>query len=280
MSITRESSSRTVRTADWNLHYHEAGSGHPLILLHGSGPGATGWSNFSGNLEGLSQHFRVLAVDMPGWGASDPCPVDKLEHVDATVQFMDALGIGKAAVVGNSMGGCTTIRLASEHPDRVSHLITMGAALNRGPRLFGAGDGPSEGLKVLVEAYREPSTKTMQKLVDIMCFEKKYATEELCSQRAEAAAAQPEHLKNFLAGLPKGWPVPKFASFDDLMGIKAPSLLIHGRDDRVVHFEHTLHLVTHIPNSRMVLINRCGHWAMIEHAAEFNRLVIDFVQNN
>ncbi|MGB1880435.1 MAG: alpha/beta fold hydrolase, partial [Gammaproteobacteria bacterium] len=49
---------------------------------------------------------------------------------------------------------------------------------------------------------------------------------------------------------------------------------------RVVHFEHTLHLVTHIPNSRMVLINRCGHWAMIEHAAEFNRLVIDFVQNN
>ena len=64
------------------------------------------------------------------------------------------------------------------------------------------------------------------------------------------------------------------------MGIKAPALLIHGRDDRVVHYENSLQLVTHIPNSRLVLLNRCGHWAMIEHAQEFNRLVIDFVQNN
>ena len=280
MTVNKESSSRTVRTADWNLHYHEAGSGHPLILLHGSGPGATGWSNFSGNLAGLAAHFRVLAVDMPGWGASDVCPVDRLEHVTATLQFMDALGIERAAVVGNSMGGATAIRLAAEHPARVSHLITMGAPVNRGPRLFGPGDGPSEGLKILIEAYRTPTTATMMRLVEIMCFDKRFASEELCSLRAQAASARPEHLANFLAGLPKGWPVPRLASFDELIGIAAPTLLIHGRDDRVVHWEHSLHLVTHIPNSRLVLLNRCGHWAMIEHAAEFNRLVIDFVTNN
>lgn len=280
MTISQQSTSRTIKTRDWNLHYHEAGSGHPLILFHGSGPGATGWSNFGGNLPALAEHFRVIAVDMPGWGASDPCPVDKLEHVDAAVQFMDALDIDKAAVVGNSMGGVTTVRLAAEQPERVSHLITMGAALNRGPRLYGAADGPTEGIKILVEAYRNPTTETMMRLVEIMCFDKRFASEELCRLRAEAASAQPEHLKNFLAGLPSGWPVPSFASFEQLMGISAPALLLHGRDDRVVHWEHTLHLVTHIPNSRMVLINRCGHWAMIEHAAEFNRLVIDFVTNN
>lgn len=280
MTITRESSSRTVKTAEWNLHYHEAGEGHPLVLFHGSGPGATGWSNFSGNLEGLSKHFRVIAVDMPGWGASDPCPVDRLEHVDAAIQFFDALGIEKAAVVGNSMGGITTVRLAAEHPDRVSHLITMGAALNRLPRLYGPGDGPSEGIKVLIDAYKQPSTETMMRLVEIMCYDKKHATEELCAKRADAASAQPEHLKNFLAGLPKGWPAKKFTSLEDLMKIEAPSLLIHGRDDRVVHWENTLQLVTHIPNSRMVLLNRCGHWAMIEHAEEFNRLVTDFVLHN
>jgi 2-hydroxy-6-oxonona-2,4-dienedioate hydrolase len=280
MTLTRESTSRTVRTADWNLHYHEAGSGHPLILLHGSGPGATGWSNFSGNLPGLAQHFRVLAVDMPGWGASDVCPVDRLEHVDAAIQFMDALGIERAAVVGNSMGGITAVRLAAEHADRISHLITMGAALNRAPRLFGPGDGPSEGIKVLVDAYRTPTTENMMRLVQIMCFDKRFASEELCRARAEAASAQPEHLKNFLAGLAKGWPAPKFASYEQLMGIEAPALLVHGRDDRVVHWEHTLHLVSHIPNVRMVLINRCGHWAMIEHAEEFNRLVVDFVTHN
>ncbi len=277
MSITRESSSRTVKTADWNIHYHEAGSGHPLILLHGSGPGATGWSNFSGNLPGLSQHFRVLAVDMPRRGDSDPCPVERLNHVDATMQFMDTLVIEKAAVVGNSMGGVNALRLAVNHPDRVSHLITMGAPANRAPKLFGAGDGPTEGLKMLIEAYRTPSAEAMRRLVEIMCFDKRFADEALCRARSEAASAQPEHLKNFLAGLPKGSPVPQMASLEQMMGITAPTMLIHGRDDRVVHYEHSLLLVAHIPNSRLVLINRCGHWAMIEHVEEFNRLVINFV---
>ena len=280
MNITKESTSRTVRTRAWNIHYHEAGTGYPVILLHGSGPGATGWSNFSGNLPGLAAHFRALAVDMPGWGGSDPCPVERMNHVDATIGFMDELGIEKAAVIGNSMGGVNAIRLAVEHPDRVSHLITMGAVATRGPRLFGAGDGPTEGLKYLVDAYRDPSAEAMRRLVEIMCFDKRFANEDLCRARSEAASAQPEHLANFLAGLPKGSPLPQIASLEQMMGIKAPALLIHGRDDRVVHYEHSLMMVAHIPNSRLVLINRCGHWAMIEHAQEFNRLVIDFVQNN
>lgn len=280
MTISKQASSRQVKTAEWNIQYYEAGSGHPVILLHGSGAGATGWSNFSGNLAGLGAHFRALAVDMPGWGGSDPCPVGRMDHVNATVQFMDALKIEKAAVIGNSMGGVNALRLAVEHPDRVSHLITMGAVASRGPKLFGAGDGPTEGLKILVEAYKNPSADTMRRLVEIMCFDKRFADEELCRQRSEAASAQPEHLKNFLEGLAKGGPIPQIASLEQMMGIKAPALLIHGRDDRVVHYENSLQLVTHIPNSRLVLLNRCGHWAMIEHAQEFNRLVIDFVQNN
>ncbi|MCA3832991.1 MAG: alpha/beta fold hydrolase, partial [Burkholderia sp.] len=156
MALTQAQTSRTVRTRDWQLHYHEAGSGHPVILLHGSGPGATGWSNFSGNIEALAQQFHVYAVDMPGWGQSDPATVEQLDHVDAAIQFMDALGIERAAFVGNSMGGQTSLRLATEHPDRITHLVTMGPPVGRMPTLFGAGDGPSEGLKVLIHAYRDP----------------------------------------------------------------------------------------------------------------------------
>ncbi|MDX6740785.1 alpha/beta hydrolase [Actinocorallia sp. A-T 12471] len=281
MALTKGDAARTVQTRDWKLRYYEAGSGHPVILLHGSGPGATGWSNFSGNIEALAEHFHVYAVDMPGWGDSDACTVERLDHVEAAVQFMDALGIAKAAFVGNSMGGQTSLRLAVKHPDRISHLVTMGPPLNMGPRLFSAGDGPSEGLKVLVQAYRDASPENMRRLVEIMVYDKaRFATPELCQARSEAALARPDHLANYVEGLPKGAPIPNWVRVEDLAGIGVPSLFIHGRDDRVVSFEHSLTLTAHVPDSRLVLLNRCGHWAMIEHAEEFNRLVTDFVRHS
>lgn len=281
MSITQASTSRTVKTRDWNLQYYEAGEGHPVILLHGSGPGATGWSNFSGNIEALARQFRVLAVDMPGWGLSDACTVDRLDHVDAVIQFMDALCIEKAAFVGNSMGGQTSLRLATEYPERISHLVTMGPPVGKMPSLFGAGDGPSEGLKVLIQAYQDASPENMRRLVEIMTFDKaRFATPELTKARSDAALARPEHLKNYVAGLPQGAPLPKWVDRSKLPHIQVPTLLIHGRDDRVVSFESSLFLLACVPNSRLVLLNRCGHWAMIEHAEEFNRLVADFIASN
>ena len=98
--------------------------------------------------------------------------------------------------------------------------------------------------------------------------------------RAQAAQEHPDHLANGLQAFRSGGPVRYQATPEEIRSITAPSLLIHGRDDRVVHYEHTLRLVAAIPNSRAVLLNRCGHWAQIEHAEEFNRLVTDFVENN
>ncbi|MFI9626722.1 alpha/beta fold hydrolase [Streptomyces sp. NPDC052042] len=281
MTLDPKDLARTVRAGDFDLRYYEAGSGHPVILLHGSGPGATGWSNFAGNIEALAEHFHVYAVDMPGWGESDPATVDQLDHVDTAIRFLDALGIEKAAFVGNSMGGQTSLRLATEYPDRISHLVTMGPPVARIPTLFGAGDGPSEGLKVLIETYHDASPENVRRLVEIMVYDKaRFATPELCKARSDAALARPEHLRNYVEGLPKGAPLPKWVDPALLPQIKVPTLLIHGRDDRVVPFETSLHLLANIPNSRLVLLNRCGHWAMIEHADEFNRLVTDFIANN
>ena len=95
----------------------------------------------------------------------------------------------------------------------------------------------------------------------------------------DAALARPEHLRNYVAGLPKGAPLPKWVRPELLPTIKVPTLLIHGRDDRVVSFETSLYLLANIPDSRLVVLNRCGHWAMIEHPEEFNRLVGDFIAN-
>lgn len=280
MALTKEQAARDIQTKDWKLRYYEAGEGYPVIMLHGSGPGATGWSNFSGNVDALGKHFHVYALDMPGGGDSQPCTKETLDHNGAVLQFMDALGIEKAALVGNSMGGIVALSLAVDHPERVSHLITMGSGSSPMPKLFSAGDGPTHGLKYLQQAYRTPTPEAMMALVNIMCFDKKFATPELGKARSEAALACPEHLENFLGMLAKGGPINRWAPMDQLMKVQIPTFLIHGRDDRVVPYEHSLLLCAHIPNSRLVLLNRCGHWAMIEHAAEFNRLVTDFVQNN
>jgi 2-hydroxy-6-oxonona-2,4-dienedioate hydrolase len=264
-----------------HLRYYEAGEAGatPVVLLHGSGPGATGWSNFSGNISVIADAgYHVLAPDMPGWGDSDAQATVGMDHVQTLLEFVDALELASVALVGNSMGAHTAIRFATLHSDRITHLVTMGASLGRGATLFGPGDGPSEGLKAIVRAYRDPSPENMQALVEIMTFDKKrFATPELTKARSEAALARPDHLRNYLDGLAHGAPIPVRVDRDKISDITVPTLLIHGKDDRVLHYEISLWLLANIPNSRAVLLNRCGHWAMIEHAAEFNRLVIDFL---
>lgn len=272
MTFTEENTSRTVRLKSGEIHYHEAGAGHPLVFLHGSGPGATGWSNFAANMRELAADYRCIAVDMPGWGRSHPVTFEERDHPATAVELLDALGIDKAAFIGNSMGGATALRLAVGHSDRVSHLVTMGAGAG-GTKLFGPA-GPTEGIKVLTAGYRDPSPETMGRLVDIMSFDSGDHREELARQRSEAALAHPEHLANFLAGVGRRRPWP---DEEELAAIPVPTLLIHGRDDRVVHYENALRLLSLIPDSRAVLLNRCGHWAQVEHAAEFNRLVGRFV---
>jgi len=272
--ISESQSSRFVETASGRIHLHEAGTGHPVVMLHGSGPGATGWSNFGPNLGAFAERFRVIAPDMPGWGASDPVTYEERDHVAAAVQLLDALGIEKAALVGNSMGGATALKVAGRHPERVSHVVTMGSGAP-GPRVFVPGGGPSEGLQVLHEGYRRPSEESMRALCRVMAFDQAFVTDELVRQRYESCAAHPEHIANFAAGL--GRPRRGESTLADVAAIEAPALIIHGRDDRVVHFEAGLRLVSTIEDARLVLLNRCGHWAQLEHAAEFNRLVCDFI---
>ncbi|MFF4833128.1 alpha/beta fold hydrolase [Streptomyces sp. NPDC001315] len=286
MAVTKETASRDIALpSGLRMRYYEAGEAGavPVVLLHGSGPGATGWSNFAGNISAIADAgFHVIAPDMPGWGDSDAQATTDMDHDKTLVEFLDALGLPKAALVGNSMGGHTAVRFATLHPERITHLVTMGASLGRGPAsLFGAGDGPSEGLKVLVKAYKDASPENMKALVEIMTYDKaRFATPELTRERSEAALARPDHLKNYVEGLAHGAPIPIKVDRDKISGIRTPTLLIHGKDDRVLHYETSLWLLANIPDSRLVLLNRCGHWAMIEHAAEFNRLVIDFLSHN
>ncbi|MFV2175498.1 alpha/beta fold hydrolase [Actinomadura sp. LOL_016] len=271
---TAESTSRYADVGDARIHYHETGEGHPVVLLHGSGPGATGWSNYRENIGHLSRSFRVLVPDMPGWGASSTVSFEDRDHVRDLLGLLDARGVEKAAIVGNSMGAGTALLFAAEHPDRVSHVVTMGSGA-AGTSLFAPAGGPSEGLKVLRRAYRDPSPEQMRRLVEVMTYAADDAADELVTERSRTARARQDHLDNFIAGMERGR--RRAATAQQLGSITAPVLIIHGRDDRVVSFESSLRLLALVPDARLVAFNRCGHWAQLEHAAEFNRLVTDFV---
>lgn len=275
MELTYDNTSRFVDTPLARIHINEAGDpdAPAVVLLHGSGPGATGWANFAHNIPVLAERHHVIAADMPGWGESDPVTWADRDHPTNVAQLLDALGVEQATLIGNSMGGGTTIRFGYEHPDRVHKIITMGSSCGA-PGLFGPG-GLSEGLKILQKGYRDPTFETMRQLVDVMTFDSTFATDELIQTRADMTNAHPEHNRNFVDGIGKR-PLVEL-DFARVAGIGAPALLFHGRDDRVVHFENSLRLVQLIPDARLVLINRCGHWLQIEHAAEFNRLVLDFL---
>lgn len=273
--LTAENTSRRVRTADWDIHFHEAGNGHPLVLIHGSAPGTSGWRNFYPNIGRLSTSFRVLALDLPGWGDSDPAPPEKADHVWAVLQFMDALGIEQAALVGNSMGAMTALRIASEHPERVSHLIASGAAGPLAPKTFSPA-GMSEGLSCLLKAYSEPSQHTMRAFYDAITFEAGIVSDEAVAERAAATATRDDHRTNFLAGFSTPGYLP-MSTIEQVSAITVPTLLIHGRDDRVVHFENSLQLCTLIPSGRLYLMNQCGHCPQLEHPEEYNGVVEQFI---
>lgn len=275
--ITEQNTSKSVDIDGLKIHYNEAGTGPTILFLHGSGPGATGWSNFGKNMKELSKEFRTIAIDFPGWGQSSLEIPEDGTLVTALRLFMDAIGLDKAALVGNSMGGAVATGFTADYGDRVSHLITMGAPFVN-MTVFSSGMLASEGMRTLIKGYQDPTPENFKRLVEVMCFDAKFATDALAHERSEAALAHPEQLKAFLEGRLMRVMPNNAANLPKISAIQAPTLAFHGRNDLTVHFEHSLQLVSVVKNARMVMLNQCGHWAQLEHADEFNRTVSLFVR--
>lgn len=268
------------------MHYNEAGSGPAVIMLHGSGPGATGWSNFKTNIETLSKNYRVILPDFPGWGKSDEFDPDTGENrassqPEAVRLLMDALGIERAALVGNSMGGGACYAFAGRYPERITHLITMGAGLFAGVPMSIAPAGPSVGLQLLHRAYAEPTPANFRRLCEVMVFDRSFVTDQLVEERTASALASPRHLENWLKIHNTGGSMlardDAYALAVKLGTSTVPALLVHGRDDRVAGVEVTQRANAILPRSQMLVFNRCGHWAQVEHATMFNAIVDRFL---
>ena len=280
--LTEAATSRFVRIQEGDLglqlHYNDAGEGaETVVMLHGSGPGASGWANFNRNVEPLvAAGYRVILMDCPGWSKSDPivCTGSRSDlNARALKGLLDAIGLERVHIIGNSMGGHSAVAFALANPARVGKLVLMGGGTG-GPSQFVP--MPTEGIKLLQGLYRDPTIENLKKMMAVFVFDSSSLTEELFQARLDNMLSRREHLDNFVKSMavnPKQFPDQGAR----LSEITAPTLVIWGRDDRFVPMDLGLRLLWGMPNAELHIFNRCGHWAQWEHAAKFNRMVRDFL---
>ena len=277
--FTEEDTSRTLRVDHGVLHFHEVGHGPPLVMLHGSGPGVTGWANFGENLAAFAPHFRCLVLDLPGFGRSYTPPTNPVQHgAEAVVAFANGLGLDAFSLLGNSLGGKFASQVAAAHPDQVRRLVTIGGV---GLPLFSP--LPSEGISRLVDFVESPSRDLLVAWMRSMVFDPAILTEEMIKRRW-AAATEPEALAGIrqiysrkMLSFLRDVMLDNTNEFVTLRGIQAPTLVTWGRDDRVTPLDGFIPAMRLIRNCEVHIFPNCGHWTMIERKEEFELVVIEFL---
>jgi 2-hydroxymuconate-semialdehyde hydrolase len=262
----------SLRIGECTLNYHDQGEGDAILLIHGSGPGVTAWANWRGVIPTLSQRARIIAPDMLGFGYTS-CPRDWKLDPDAWVQslvgLLDALDIPRVSIVGNSFGGAIALAFAKAHPQRVQRLVLMGAA--------GLSFPITEGLDK-VWGY-QPSLQSMRELMEVFAYDHGLINDDLVRMRYEASIrddVQTRFAQLFPAPRQQGVEMLALAEAD-LRSLLHETLLIHGRDDKVIPLEVSERMLRLIPHSQMHVFGECGHWVQIEKAAAFTRLLVDFL---
>jgi len=254
------------------VHYQEAGEGPAVLFLHGSGPGASGYSNFKRNYPYFAARgLRAIVPDTLGFGySSKPEDVDyTLELlVGATRRLLGALGIERCAVVGNSHGGAMALRLAIDHPELVDRLVLMAPGGLEVREAY----MKMEGIRTMMKVFLGPEGITregMRRVFGLQLFDPRTLTEEILDERMEIAVTQPRRVLSSMS-------VPHLAP--ELDKIRCPVLGFWGADDKFCPVSGALILAQGVKQARVMLLSECGHWVMVEHPELFNRTSTDFLR--
>lgn len=253
-------------------NYHDLGSGAPVVLVHGSGPGVSAWANWQLTLPYLSERFRVLAPDVVGFGYTERPQIARYDLATWTshlIGFLDALDLERVSLVGNSFGGALALSIATRFPERVDRLVLMGS--------IGVPFELTPGLDA-VWGF-EPSYSAMRALLEVFAYDHTLVSDDVARLRLDAATRPGVHeAYRSMFPAPRQAGVEAMAVDEDLIrDLPHETLVLHGRDDRVIPMSNSLRLLELIENAQLHVFGRCGHWVQIEHAEEFNRLVADFL---
>lgn len=256
-----------------STNYHDVGTGTPVLLIHGSGPGVSAWANWRLVLPRLAEKARIVAPDMAGFGYTQVMGAMGFDldlWLDQVTGLLDALDLPRVAVVGNSFGGAIALHLASRCPERVSRLVLMGSVGVEFPLTPGLDR---------VWGY-EPSFENMAELIRLFAYDQSIATDDLIELRYRASIR--EDVQQRFAAL---FPAPRQRWVDELAldeerlkAISQPVLLLHGCDDQIIPIAASRRLATLIPDSRLIEISDCGHWVQIEQTDVFLTEVTKFLE--
>lgn len=263
---------KTIKTGSFNTNYHDEGKGFPVILVHGSGPGVSAWANWRLVIPQLAKNHRVLAPDMSGFGYTDRpegITYSMDNWVQQTIDFMDALNIEQADIVGNSFGGALALAMAILYPKRVRKLVLMGAMGVDFPITQGLDD---------VWGYI-PSVENMKKMLTLFVDNKAIATDDLAKMRYDASI-EPGFQESFssMFPTPRQNSVKAMAKYENrIKDIKNPTLIVHGREDLVIPVANSYKLINMLDNAQLHIFGHCGHWTQIEQTDGFCNIVDNFL---
>ncbi len=256
---------RTVVAHGISTNYHEVGDGSPVLLLHGSGPGVSAWTNWRRVMPVLGEGFRLIAPDMAGFGYTErgsDTVYDMKLWVKHLLGIMDALEVERASLIGNSFGGSLALAAAARHPERFDRLVLMGAPCDR----FLMTPGLRAGWDY------EPGLENMRQVMQLFPHDPSVITDELVRERYEASL-----IPGAQAGLRKLLAEPSDTGETWLSGmpetlvarIEHPTLILHGREDAVIPPEMGILLARAMPRADLHLFGRCGHWVQAERFDDF-----------
>lgn len=254
------------------LHYHDLGpsAGDALVFLQGSGPGASGWSNFQHNVNTfVDEGYRVIVPDLPGFGFSDK-PDDVQYHLDYFVgyvlELLDTLNIESCAIVGNSLGGAIALGMTLTAPERINALVLMApGGLEEREAYFAM---PAMSLMTQVFGGGVNRESLGEFIRTGLVFDGTKVDEDLLSQRWEVYQQQNDQVMKTMV-------VPNMS--DRLNELRCPVLVFWGANEIMMPESGFRTLAQGIDDVRLVMVSRCGHWVMLEHPRLFNRTTLDFL---
>jgi len=282
-SIPAEIESTWLNVNGLQIRSYALGSGEPLLLLHGGGVDGALLS-WRLAMPALAAHRRVIAVDWPGYGESQPNPQPNTMdfYIEFTGAVMDALGLQRSALMGLSLGGGAALGFALAHPERVERLALVDAygladkvAFQRLSHAMVQADWIMLGSYKLLRKSRALTRWTLSYLL----VRKESITEELVDEVYQVIR-DPQAGKAFL-DIQRTDVLPdrlRTCFMDRIHELKMPTLIIHGEKDQLVPLSAAREAVRRNPAIQLAVLPRCGHWPQRDAPEEFNRTAAAFFE--